>query len=451
MSQLNTKSFLKIEEKKYTQEGPGNYVRILIEHNRNRQLRRGINDLAKTKTSVFENGEDVEITDDEIQNIVGYDVDISDIPDDSEYTNASDNLVSSSLNTNIPTMQTSSILPENIINNPNVENIQNKISNPFSNSPKGLGTFGDLEKLLNFSGGINNVISLLSKFFHLDLSIIEKINDISGTVTSIINQLVPGSTTSLLNNNIPTNLIKSAMPDMIEANPNIPGATKLNNLNKQIENRSTELDMKFQSFGKTENKIIQKPNPIIPKPDIEIPNLMKPPNFASLVSFPDSMTTNGSETGTTSKIEGILTPISARNNMIVIEKINMILNLQLKNNKLIGTAFLNLKGNQNQYDATYNNNSIILNLEDIFGTLVKKRVTGTIILNRTSQPRNDAETLKFTFEKPSFLNGVKDEDNIIDLTNKTAKLNVISKGSGSLNLISSSDSSTLLYLTGVYS
>lgn len=432
----------------YTRIGPGNYLKILIDNNQNRQLRRGINDFAKRKNIAFEEyNEDVKITDEEIQDIIGTDIDISNISSETQYTDTVDNLTDN----NISTLQTSSILPETITNQSSIENIQNKIDNPFSNMTKGLGTFNDLEKLLNFSGGIDSVIALLSKFFHLDLNIFEKINDIGGGATSIINQLIPGSTPSLLNNNIPTNLITSAMPDMIEANPNIPGSIKLNNLNKQIGNNSTELDMELQSFGNTEDIIPELPEPIPPKPEVEIPDLMKPPDFASLVTYSTSMTITGVENGTTSKIEGILSPISARNIRVVIEKINMILNLQLKNNQLVGTAFLNLKGNQNKYTSTYENNNVILGLEDIIGTNVKKRVIGTIILNRTSDFQNDLETLKFTLERPSSSNLVRDDDNTIDLSNKTAKFNVISTGAGSLNLISSSDRSTLLYLTGVYS
>lgn len=399
-----------------SKKGPIKYQEKIVENSKKIKSTMSLNKLAKDKNYNYDvlGDSNTTITDSEIQECVG-DMDITNISNTNEYTN------DTQLDSNI----TQNIVSNNIENNNNLLNNITKTSDPFVDSPKGLGTFGDLEKLLSFTGGINNIINLLSKFFNLDLSVIENINDIGGSISSgvsVINQLVPGSTSNLLDSKVPKNSFKSsATPDIIEANPNIPGAIKLNNTAKQIKNEIIQNDLDLQKYGNTKEVEVTPPEKIELEKYKEIEtDKMGIGGLEKLLSIEEQTTEGAQNPFMASKIEGIQT-ISENspftNNGIQLLNISATLNLKLNGTNLDGNATVTFNARNNADTVLYTGKS-----EGSLGSwIIKLQNNGKVSSTSTFKVNRSATEIK---GKPYYIFYIDANNSSYDANNKTIKLNI---------------------------
>lgn len=131
----------------------------------------------------------------------------------------------------------------------------------FSDTKGGLGNFNDLQKILS-TVGIMGLLMLLMKFFKLDLSQIETLNDIS-QIGSGFEKLIPGINVGDLDGvGIPTNIPNLNLPKIPKTDIPI-----VNNLATAIENNVMSSALSLTGFGLTPN--IPFSNPIPKKIDLE--------------------------------------------------------------------------------------------------------------------------------------------------------------------------------------
>lgn len=328
-------------------KGPREYQESLLQLSTTKQAGEELKTFIEQKNTEFENGNYTEIKEDELSKISDKaNINIKEVPSDKKYT---DRLT----------------VPNDIRNGESLLTDLSNIADPFLNSTKGLGTFGDLEKLLSFSGGILNVISLLSKFFKLDLSTIENINDIGGNNTTV-NQLAPGTTEQLLDTVMPMkNITIPPFPKITEANENIPGSTQANNLATQLKNKHAEKATNVQmNYGKTSN---ERKMPAF-KQEIKleqykpIENKLKIGGLEQLLSYKAQKIEGAENKAMESKIEGslnLMNPIQS--GQIVASSMALTLNLTFnKTNKTLkGGASMIVKDKNNaNYQGKYSNKDV---------------------------------------------------------------------------------------------
>lgn len=287
---------------------------------------------------------------------------------------------------------------------------------PFINSKGGLGTFADLEKLLKTAGGFLGAISLLSKFFKLDLTTVENLND------TTINKIAPGTTETLLDTTVPSDKVNiPKFPKITKADENREGGELANNVADALENKHNQAATEIQmGFGKTENKIpeLKPPAPIQFEPE---PNRdkyeSKTGEFTRLLELQTIELPK--IPGASSKIEGSVqfTPTDfLRNANIPLKSMSITLNLKLEGNTLIGNAFVKLDAQDNVRDATYNGNISTVPLQ----IRTDDTIIGAFTVNKNYNPFGGEQSITFNTVNSGTLVGQ------INRNEKTVTLNVYS-------------------------
>lgn len=319
------------------------------------------------------------------------------------------------INAGIGTIDTINQTKDTIAAGKRIFSNEKNSNDAFGDTKGGLGTFSDLEKLLKTAGGFMGAISLLSKFFKLDLMQVENLNDTSNTT---INQIVPGTTPELLNNKIPDRVNIPKFPKIETPDPMREGSELANNLGAGLNGQFTQSSIEVINFGTTENV----PTPEISAPPIELEtppeyNNMEIPNSPLLDKLQIVSLELPNVPGSTSKIEGSV-QFNSNNYLsnvnIILKNMAITLNLKLDGNSLNGGGTLTLGAFDNIRNTLYNGNTNLLP----FQIRADSSIIGSITFTISQTPSNFSAETYITFITVNSGNSVS----YINKTDKTVSM-----------------------------